>query len=298
MRYFHYGSMQVDAARPTFPVAIKGQKLGVLEAAVGDTFSRVRGDISYVKTTIKQGTWGEIPKGYYGAGKVAGLLCVSQIDTKSSIATVWCQIGVGSNGKAFAELGWKAWWGEGAILKEYDYPIDETTVLEMVPKETISTTGTKKTNTVDFHFGDVVKTLTWDKTSKDWVPKGSGKPDFNWDDMNEIYWIRPQIEVYWSGFSAAAFGSKFQLPGTERDPFLFGPIKYEYKTLLPASTFEETLNPKVKTKRRMILGNEFSIPLKHNNDPNFEYRLRDKQGNPLHKIKLWGSENSESEEGN
>ena len=112
MRYFRYGSMQDRAVRDTHYIvaatAKGGNKLGVLEKQVGFPNLGIRRDISYVQTKIKQGTWGEVPTSYSKAGKAAGLLCVSTSGSgQSTTTTMWYQIGMDSDGKAFAELGWQ-----------------------------------------------------------------------------------------------------------------------------------------------------------------------------------------------
>ena len=104
--------MQDRAVRDThYIVAVTakgGNKLGVLEKQVGFPNLGIRRDISYVQTKIKQGTWGEVPTSYSKAGKAAGLLCVSTSGSgQSTTTTMWYQIGMDSDGKAFAELGWQ-----------------------------------------------------------------------------------------------------------------------------------------------------------------------------------------------
>ena len=87
-----------------------GNKLGILKKEGGDAGLGVRTDISYVQTTIKQGTWGWIAQptpaeeqANAKPGKVVGLLCINQRDTGLETKTYWYQIGVDHNGKAFAE---------------------------------------------------------------------------------------------------------------------------------------------------------------------------------------------------
>ena len=102
MRYFNYGSMQDEAVRDAhYTVAVKGiggNKLGTLKKDVGDAGLGVRTDISYVQTTIKQGTWGWVAppspaeKKDTEPGKVAGLLCVDQRDVYSEPKAYWYQI--------------------------------------------------------------------------------------------------------------------------------------------------------------------------------------------------------------
>ena len=292
MRYFHYGSIQDDAVRQTYTntVELKGRgdnKLGILAKEVGSVSIGSWTDISYVQTTIKQGTWGWVPAKKNssptavpdsGPGKVAGLLCVDQRGSYSNTKTYWYQIGVDSHGKAFAELGWRTWWGAGSILGEYKkIAVADNMVLKMVPKG----------NVVEFHFGSHVEKLTWDPTSNDWNtgdlnPKFKDNKDNYWNDMNKIISIRLQIEAYWSSSSASSEGKKMELPGTESDPVVFGPTKYESR------------GKGTKT----ISGDKFIPPRYHDNNPNFEYSSKDNQGRESNIVKLWSSKNSESKEQN
>lgn len=182
------------------------------------------------------------------------MLGVSAIDSGVNTKTVWYQIGVDSNGKAFAELGWRLVGpSKGTMLKEYNHTITDNTVLKMVPNG----------QSVDFHFGSNVETLTWDKNSSDWNT-GSRNPTFNWTDNTEIYWIHEQIEAFWGKSSS----SSIELPGTSGNPFEFGPAEYR-----------ETSTGNVRT----IPGNQFS-PVS-GNDPNFRHSSN------ANKVKLWSSAN-------
>lgn len=281
MRYFVYGSTQNYVQRPTYTVqriGRGGNKLGVLEKQVGFPNLGVLRDISYVQTKIKQGTWGAVPGGDPVAGKAAGLLCVSALGSGQSTTTLWYQIGVDSNGEAFAELGWRAGPSKGSMLKTYKHPITKDTVLKMVPKETISTTGTPKTDTVEFHFGSHVETLTWDQNSSDWI--NNSPPNFDWDDMNKIVSIHQQIEAYWGDSSASSPSSKIQLPGTRSNPFVFGPTEYKEKPKTNRITGKmEQASPET------IPGDKFLRPEFGGNDPTFRY---ESDGN---KVKLYSSKN-------
>ena len=277
MRYFRYGSMQDRAVRDAhYIVEVQGgggNKLGILKKEGGDAGLGVRTDISYVQTTIKQGTWGWIAQptpaeeqANAKPGKVVGLLCINQRDTGLQTKTYWYQIGVDHNGKAFAELGWKTGLKAGAMLKTYDeITITDDMVLKMVPKG----------NTVEFHFDSYVKKLTWDPKSQDWNA-GDREPKFKnnkynyWNDMNKIVSINLQTETHWSSSSASSKGYKMELPGTKSNPFVFGPIKYESKTLGP----------------RTIPGRDFK---RSSSDPNFRHKLK---GN---KVEMYSIKNSEKE---
>ena len=269
--------MQDEAVRQpqTYTVEVKGiggNKLGTLKGEVGDAALGVRADISYVQTTIEQGTWGwaappspaEKKKGAE-PGKAVGLLCVNQRGSGLETKTYWYQIGVNSDGEAFAELGWKMSEQGGAMLKEYGHPITDNTIWKMVPKG----------NTVEFHFGSYVEKLTWDPKSHDWNA-GDGAPKFKsnklnyWNDMNKIISIDVQVETYWSSSSASAKGYKMELPGTRSDPFVFGPTEYESKTLGPTT----------------IPGRQFK---RFSSDPNFRYKP---SGN---KVELYSIKNSQNE---
>lgn len=158
-----------------------------------------------------------------------------------------------SNGNVFAELGWRVGPSKGTMLKEYNHTITDNTVLKMVPNG----------QSVDFHFGNNVETLTWDKNSSDWNT-GSRNPTFDWTDNTEIYWIREQIEAFWGTSSS----SSIELPGTSGNPFEFGPAEYR-----------ETSTGNVRT----IPGNQFSP--ESGNDPNFRHSSN------ANKVKLWSSAN-------
>ena len=218
-----------------------GNKLGVLRKILGFPSVAQLKEIEYVETKIKQGTWGAVPGNDSAAGKAAGLLCVSALGRGPYTKTVWYQIGVDSNGEAFAELGWRAGPSKGTMLKTYKYPITKDTVLKMVPKG----------NTVEFHFGNNVDTLTWNQYSTDWSDE-TYKPNFDWDDTNKIYWIHQQIEAFWGKPSS----SSIELPGTENSPFVFGPTKYKEPSKKDATP---------------IPGTQFT-PVLTGNDSNFGHR--------------------------
>ena len=262
MRYFNYGSTQGYEERPIYTVQLTrggGNKLGVLEKQVKFPGGVLK-EIESVETKIKQGTWGWVPtkQDDPAAGKAAGLLCVSTRGTGLNTKTVWYQIGVDSNGQAFAELGWQVGGLKGSMLKTYNqYTITNDTVLKMVPNG----------KTVEFHFGSHVEELTWNQNPSDWI--GSGAPNFDWDETNKIAWIRQQIEAYWGNPSVSSPSSKMELPGTRSNPFEFGPTKYKEKS---------------KIDTEIISGNEFLLPLT-GNDPNFRRSSKDD------KVKLWSSKN-------
>ena len=157
-----------------------------------------------------------------------------------------------SNGKAFAELGYSVASREGSLLHVSNHTVTDNTVLKMVPNG----------QSVDFHFGNKVETLMWDRNSTDWI--GSGAPSFDWTDNTEIYWIREQIEAFWDTSSP----SSIELPGTSGNPFEFGPAEYR-----------ETSTGNVRT----IPGNQFSP--ESGNDPNFRHSSN------ANKVKLWSSAN-------
>lgn len=157
-----------------------------------------------------------------------------------------------SNGKTFAELGYSVGSREGSLLQDYNHTVTDNTVLKMVPKG----------QSVEFHFGNNVETLTWDRNSGDWI--GSGAPSFDWTDNTKIYWIREQIEAFWGTASPPSI----ELPGTSGNPFEFGPAEYR-----------ETSTGNVRT----IPGNEF-LPVS-GNDPNFRHSSN------ANKVKLWSSAN-------
>ena len=275
MRYFNYGSMQDEAVRDAhYTVAVKGiggNKLGTLKKDVGDAGLGVRTDISYVQTTIKQGTWGwvappSLAEQNAKPGKAAGLLCVNERGSYSGTRVYWYQIGVASDGLAFAELGWRTTERAGAMLMEYpDIAFTDKMDLKMVPKG----------DTIEFYFGGEKKTLTWDPTSNDWnagagAPKlPNGKYDY-WNDMSKLVSINLQIEAYWSRSSASSKGNKMELPGTRSDPFVFGPTEYESKTLGP----------------RTIPGRDFK---RSSSDPNFSRKLKGNQ------VEMYSIKNSEKE---
>lgn len=271
MRYFVYGSTQDYVQRPTYTVqriGRGGNKLGVLEKQVGFPNLGILRDISYVQTKIKQGTWGVVLGGDPAAGKAAGLLCVSALGSGQSTTTLWCQIGVDSNGEAFAELGWQVGGLKGSMLKTYKYPITDNTVLKMVPNG----------NTVEFHFGSHVETLTWNQNPNDWID--NRPPNFDWDDMNKIVSIHQQIEAYWGDSSASSPSSKIQLPGTRGNPFVFGPTEYQEKPKTNRITGKmEQANPET------IPGDKFLRPEFGGNDPTFRYQSDGNQ------VKLYSSRN-------
>ena len=185
-----------------------GNKLGVLRKSVGVPTVGVKKEISYVETKIKKGTWGAVPGNDSAAGKAAGLLAVSTVGSGATTTTVWYQIGVDSDGKVFAELGYRSGPLKGSLLQTYSHTVTDNTVFKMTPNG----------QSVDFHFGSNSESITWDKNSSAWT--GSGAPSFNWTDNTEIYWIHEQIEAFWDT------NSTIELPGTSSDPFEFGATKY------------------------------------------------------------------------
>ena len=234
-----------------------GNKLGVLRKILGFPSVAQLQEIEYVQTKIKQGTWGKVPGNDPAAGKAAGLLCVSALGRGPYTKTVWYQIGVDSNGEVFAELGWRAGPSKGTMLKTYKYPITKDTALKMVPKG----------NTVEFHFGSNIETLTWNQYSTDWKT-GSYNPNFDWNDTNKIYWIHQQIEAFWDKPSS----SQITLPGTESNPFVFGPTKYKEPSKVGDTT---------------ISGKEF-LPLLTGNDSTFGHQLHQPDST---KVELYSSTN-------
>lgn len=261
MRYFHYGSWQTDAVRQTYPTQFTGgggNKLGALE-------KKVDVPIDSVETTIKQGTWGSIPSGVnpLETGKAAGLVCFTTRGTGLNTKTLWYQIGVDSDGRVFAELGWRVGPLKGSRIEFFDkkkITITDYTPLKMVPKG----------DTVDFYVGTNKKTLTWTQNPQDWNA-GSRAPNFDWTDMNKIVGIRVQIEAYWISRSASSNASQMELPGTRSDPFVFGPTIYTYRT-------------KSEVVSETIRGSDFSQS--DDNDDNF--RRQSIRGN---KVKMWSSQN-------
>jgi hypothetical protein len=237
-----------------------GNKLGVLRKQVGYPSTMQLKEIESIETEIKQGIWGKVPGDDPAAGKAAGLLCVSALGRGPYTKTVWYQIGVDSKGKAFAELGWRAGPSTGTMLKTYKYPITKDTVLKMIPKG----------NTVEFRFGNNIETLTWNQYSTDWnAGTGSYNPNFDWNDTNKIYWIHQQIEAFWGKPSSA---SKIGLPGTESNPFVFGPTKYKEPSKVDATT---------------ISGKEF-LPLLTGNDSTFRHQPHQSDST---KVELYRSTN-------
>ena len=260
---------------------IGGNKLGVMQKAMGDAGLGIRTDISYVQTTLKQGTWGWVAQAtdaekIKGAepGKAVGMLGVDQRGSGSGTQTYWYQIGVNSAGLAFAELGWNAQGKSGAMLIEYpDITVAGSMDLKMVPSG----------NTVDFHFRPQGKstwekrTLTWDPKSSDWNT-GAGAPKLKdsqgntnylyWNNTNIIVSLNLQTETYWSSSSISSKGYKMELPGTSSDRVVFGPTEYESKTLgvktIPGHEFEQsTIDPYF---RHEVKGNQIEMYSSQNSE--------------------------------
>ena len=298
MRYFNYGSWQTDANRQAYPqqfIGGGGNKLGVLQKEL-ERLGGPKG-IEYAQTTIKQGTWGWIApptnaekKANAEPGKVAGLLCVRRRGLMQFQTTLWYQIGVDHNGKAFAELGWQVGLRKGSMLQTYDdITVTDDMVLRMVPKETTSTAGTSKISTVEFVFktgkNEIKKTLTWVAEGDVWNA-GAREPGFEWNDMHEVNFIRVQIEAHWPGRSIWSEVSQMTLPGTKSNPVEFDSTEYQEK---PS---RNRITGKMEQPTETIDGDKFEKPQYDNNDKDFEYSSEGK------KVKMWSKTQFKPEEQN